>query len=385
MRLHDVQHQDRALSILWRALHSGRTHHAYLFEGPEGVGKEMAARAMAARLLCQATDIAADADACGQCESCRLLMSDNHPDFQVIHRKLHKLHPDRAVRASKGLFLVVDLIRFFLIERAASKPNLGGRRVFLILEAERMNEGAQNALLKTLEEPPGETCLILVTAAAERLLPTIRSRCQRVPFGLLPPAFVEARLADQFRVPPDAATTLARLADGRLGVALAWHRSDVLPLLDEVGACIDQLGGGDPTRFSNGLVETANVLAARTRSLESPSNNVDDEAAENDNNSRGAAKAVSTDELRTALKLTLALVAAIYRDALVAKAGADAARHLPRQQRRTDALAARHSADHLDACIQAVTQAERMLDQNVAPPLVCEHLAVALAGDLPVC
>ena len=80
MRFRDVHHQDRALSLLKRALTSGRTHHAYLFGGPSGVGKERTARALAARLLCGDESLAPDDDACGSCDSCRLLESNNHPD-----------------------------------------------------------------------------------------------------------------------------------------------------------------------------------------------------------------------------------------------------------------------------------------------------------------
>ena len=101
MRFSDVQHQDRALSIVRRALASGRMHHAYLFDGPEGVGKELAARALAARLLCEAPDLAENADACGECRACRLFAAGNHPDYHLIHRGLHKRHPDRTIRTTR--------------------------------------------------------------------------------------------------------------------------------------------------------------------------------------------------------------------------------------------------------------------------------------------
>jgi DNA polymerase-3 subunit delta' len=217
VRFSDVHHQERALSIVRRALAGGRTHHAHLFEGPPGVGKELAGRALAAGLLCEDPQRRPEADACGECRACKLFAAGNHPDFHLIHRGLHKLHPDRSIRAGKGLFLAVDVIRHFLIEPSSSSPALGQRRVFLIRDAERMNEGAQNALLKTLEEPPGSGCLILVTSSAERLLPTIRSRCQRVSFDLLPPDYVQARLRELAGVEPGAARTLAAVSQGRLG------------------------------------------------------------------------------------------------------------------------------------------------------------------------
>jgi DNA polymerase-3 subunit delta' len=405
VRLSDVQHQGRAISILRRSLGSGRTHHAYLFEGPEGVGKQMAAKALAARLLCLSTEIPPDADACGACAACRLFASGNHPDFHLIERSLHKLHPDRTIRASKGLFLVVDVIRTFLIEPASNKPTVSSRRVFLVNEAERMNEGAQNALLKTLEEPPGQTCLILVTSSAERLLPTIRSRCQRVPFGLLPPEFVAQQLSEHLRLPAESAAALARLADGRLGAAIRWEHARLLEGAEEVAGSIERLERGGPTRFSQELMEIGTALAGRLAEADSqadgegqrdeevndsgagedaPADESGDEGVVTMAGRRSGARALATSELRDALKLVLMLVAAIYRDALLVSVGAESGLHLAAQRPHTKSLSQRNSAARLDNCIRAVGHAERMLDRNVAPPLVGEYLGAALLGTAPV-
>jgi DNA polymerase-3 subunit delta' len=388
VRFRDVQHQERALSILRRALRSGRTPHAYLFEGPEGVGKELAARALAARLLCGSIDRTADADACGGCQACRLMAAGNHPDFHLIHRGLHKVHPDRSVRISKGLELVVDLIRHFLIEPAASKPSLGRQHVFVIRQAERMNDQAQNALLKTLEEPPGQTRLVLVTASAERLLPTIRSRCQRVPFGLLPLEFVQDQLTAQLGLAPAAAGALARLADGRLGAAIRWHHLGLLETLAEIGPALDGIGQADPESFGRTLVEVATSLALRGSQPANETAEEEERPAEDDEDSgeaaRSGAKPVPTDELRDALKLALRLIAALYHDALLESVAADAALHLPGQRQRVQRLAAGASPETLDSCLRAVMYAERLLDSNVAPQLVGERLAGALSGAAPV-
>jgi len=378
VRFSDVQHQDRALSIVRRAMASGRTHHAYLFEGPEGVGKELAGRALAARLLCEAPDLPEDADACGVCRACQLFAAGNHPDFHLIHRGLHKQHPDRTIRSGKGLFLVVDVVRHFLIEPSATSPNLGRRRVFLIRDAERMNEGAQNALLKTLEEPPGDARLILVTSSGERLLPTIRSRCQRVPFALLPPDFVEQQLQTLGGVAPAPAAALAVLAQGRLGAALHWHRIDLLTTLYQVAQGLDSPRIAQPEPFGKMLLEVAQELA--TRNVEYANNNGDDENGEN-GKSRGGSKNPGTDELRSALKLVLLLIASIQRDALLAQVAGPTARKLPPDLPAVERLAATWTADQLAERIEAVTTAERMLDRNVAPQLVGEHLAIALTGE----
>ncbi len=355
--------------------------HAYLFEGPEGVGKELAARALAARLLCEDDALAPDADACGQCPSCRLIAADNHPDFHLIHRGLHKLHPDRSIRQRKGLFLAVDLIRHFLIEPAAMKPAQGRRRVFLIRDAERMNEEAQNALLKTLEEPPGAACLILVTASAARLLPTIQSRCQRVPFGTLPLEFVAEELARRSGAAAVDARWLAELSGGRLGVALRWQQIDLLGTLEAVGDCLDRVSEGDPEAFAKGLIELATALAERARP--GADDDAEEEPDEEDDAPRSAGRRVPTDELREALKLALLLVGACCRDALLTRFGVAAPASTSRL-RRVPALVAEASFDRLEAGLRAVREAEYMLDRNVAPQLVGERLAVALLGELPV-
>ena len=383
MRFSDVRHQERAVSVLRRALRSGRTPHAYLLEGPEGVGKELAGRALAARLLCDDDGLAPDADACGRCNSCRLVAADNHPDFHLIHRGLRKFHPDRTVRERKGLFLAVDLVRHFVIQPAGVKPTQGRRRVFLFRDAERMNEEAQNALLKTLEEPPGSACLILVTASGERLLPTIRSRCQRVAFDLLPREFVISELRTRLKLPAEQAQVLGGLAGGRLGVALRWHQLGLLDALEPVSGAVARLPAGDPEAFGQALVETATELATRAVRLGGEEEDTAAEDDEEDDGPKSASKTVPTDALRDALKLVLMLVAALYRDELLDQIGAAGLRLLA-ERPGVERLAAANAPERLEACVAAVNQAERMLDRNVAPKLVGEWLAVALLGEAPV-
>jgi len=385
VRFSDVLHQPRAMSILRRSLRSGRVHHAYLLEGPEGVGKELAARALAARLLCHDAALAPDADACGVCTSCRVLSAGNHTDFHVVDRRLHKLHPDRAVRATKGLYLVVSLVRHFLIEPAGNRPSMGPRRVFLVRDAERMNVEAQNALLKTLEEPPGSVVIVLVTSVASRLLPTIVSRCQRIPFDLLPDAFVREHLERRVGVAPEAARTLASLAQGRLGAALRWSRAGVLDALRDVAGALGGRAADSPEAFGKRFVELATALAQRP---DEPAGDDDageadeaDESAEQDLPAPavGSAREVATDELRDALKLVLMLAGAVLRDALVVGAGHEAARLLDARLAPVSELSGARP-EHLACGIDAVAEAERMLDRNVAPQLACERLAVALGG-----
>ncbi|MBW7904132.1 MAG: DNA polymerase III subunit delta' [Phycisphaerae bacterium] len=401
MRFSDVQHQPRAVSLLRRSLRSGRTHHAYLLDGPLGVGKELAARALAARLLCEGDALPPDADACGACRACRLMAADNHPDFHLVHRGLLAFHPDRAVRQRSGLFLTVDVIRHFLIEPAANAPTLGRRRVFLLRDAERMNEQAQNALLKTLEEPPGSACLILVTSAASRLLATIRSRCQRVPFDLLPGAFVAQRLAEA-RVPDEQARLLAALSQGSLGAALRWAQGRLLDDLEDVAQLLSGARLIHPEKTGEQMVEIARRLALRLAQAsatgdadadeDEPRAEPDSDDGEADAESdgrrapgRAAERAVPTDQLRDALKLVLMLAAAIFREALLHRVeAAGTLRAFERPPAAVETLSSRLSAARLADALEAVGQCERMLDRNVAARLACERLCVAVLAETPV-
>lgn len=391
MRFADVQHQPGALSLLRRALRSGRTHHAYLFDGPEGVGKELAARALAACLLCEGARGAPDADACGVCRACRALATGAHPDFHFVERGLHKFHPDRAVRASRGLFLAVAVIRTYLIEPAAGSPALGRRRMFIVRDAERMNEEAQNALLKTLEEPPGAATIVLVSSSADRLLATIRSRCQRVPFAELPTAFVEQRLAAD-GLGPDDARALAALCGGRLGVALRWHKAGLLALLGGLDGLLALRRFAQPEPFGKELLEAAGAVAERLRGsaddARARAEPVDDAAGDDtdDGDEAGApsarrgSKVIPADEMREALKLTLALLAALLRDGLRLRSGAPAV--LPATCLAPAALAQALDELALADLLTAIAETERLLDRNVAPQLACERLAIALNGDV---
>ncbi|MFT3931360.1 MAG: DNA polymerase III subunit delta' [Spongiibacteraceae bacterium] len=145
-----------------------RLPHALLLAGPKDVGKRTFARALTAQLLCAAPQYGA---ACGACKSCQLLMAQAHPDA-------YWLAPEEAGKAVK-----IDQVRD-LVERMAQTAQQGGRKVAVIAPAEAMNRNAANALLKTLEEPSGSALLMLISDAPGRLLPTIRSRCQRLEFPI---------------------------------------------------------------------------------------------------------------------------------------------------------------------------------------------------------
>ncbi len=147
---------------LWQQLAGRAQHaHAYLLHGPKGIGKRALAERLMARLLCQQPQ---GLEACGQCKSCLLLKAGSHPDNYI-------LEPEEADKAIK-----VDQVRE-LVGFVVQTAQLGGRKVVLIEPVEAMNINAANALLKSLEEPSGDTVLLLVSHQSSRLLPTIKSRC----------------------------------------------------------------------------------------------------------------------------------------------------------------------------------------------------------------
>jgi len=193
--------QDRALLPLRSALRRGALHHAYLFGGPEGVGKARAARLLAQAANCEGGAGAAGLrdDPCGACGPCRKIAKGIHPDVLVLHEervmaKAGTWDPKGGRSPSKDI--VVDQVRD-LVDRRLALMRFEGRRRFVVIDpADAMNPQAQNALLKTLEEPPQDTTLVLVAASPDSLLPTIRSRCARVSFGPLPDGFIQGRLAE---------------------------------------------------------------------------------------------------------------------------------------------------------------------------------------------
>ena len=202
-------------------------------------------------LLCLDPPAGEPALACGRCESCRLLdgppaeAGDRHPDLHVVTKELSRFSDDASTRNRKLTSIPVEVLREHLLEPAHRSPQLGSRKIFVLDEAELLNPAGQNVLLKTLEEPPPGTFLILVTSSGERLLPTVRSRCQRVGFQPLPDATVGDWIT---RNHPDldAPTRgwVTRFADGSLGRAgLALDRG-LVSWSDRLGPLLDAAAAG---------------------------------------------------------------------------------------------------------------------------------------------
>lgn len=219
MTLADVQGQQRAIDRLRAALTRGTVHHAYLFLGPEGVGKALTARAFAQALLCPERPN----EGCGTCPVCTRVERGSHPDVLTVMPEAERVARGLAARSdfekTPSQAVKVEQIRG-LQERLALHALEAKRKVAILLSAERLNEQAQNAFLKTLEEPPSDTTLILVSTSAQILLPTIRSRCAQVPFGPLPRALIASRVAAEKKLDGPTAELVAELSEGSLGRAL---------------------------------------------------------------------------------------------------------------------------------------------------------------------
>jgi len=199
--------QEQAIAQLESALDADRLHHAWIFHGPRGVGKFTAALAFAALALDDTTarDLSGNLAADPESRVQSLLHSRSHPDLHVIAKELARFSKESKVRDAKLITIPKDVVETHLLEPSsrAAKINVGGAasKVFIIDEAELLDRSAtnatvQNSMLKTLEEPPPGTLIILVTSSEERLLPTIRSRCQRVRFGPLRSDAMQAWLGD---------------------------------------------------------------------------------------------------------------------------------------------------------------------------------------------
>jgi DNA polymerase-3 subunit delta' len=197
---------------------SGRTPHAVLLAGAPGLGKEAFARRLAHALLC--TSPGAPDTPCGTCASCRMMGQGAHPDYV-------ELTPEEA-----GKPLRVDAIRE-LTAHLALRSAMGRRKVVLIHPAEAMNRSAANALLKTLEEPQGESVLLLVSHVPSRLPATVRSRCQRLSFRAPPHGVAKSWLVGHLSEPGDADRFL-KLSGGAPLAALAVARSEALEGMGKV-------------------------------------------------------------------------------------------------------------------------------------------------------
>ncbi|MGQ0695319.1 MAG: DNA polymerase III subunit delta' [Nitrospiraceae bacterium] len=244
---------ERPIALLKAALSHGRLAHAYLFHGETAIGKRLTAVCLAQALNCERPSSADPHESCGLCRACLQIAARTYPDYVVVEPDRESATPQIKIEQ------VRDIEQQFIY-----RPLMGERKICMIDDADRMTIGAANALLKTLEEPPGHGLFILISSRPQALPVTIRSRCQSLRF--LPPAQtqVEATLILKRELPPADARFLAMVTEGRIGEALT---ADLTDLRQRQRDCLE-LVGPRTLRSTAAVLAAAENLAKADRGLE---------------------------------------------------------------------------------------------------------------------
>ena len=201
-RFEDIVGQDHLTEYFKKVTKTGEVAHAYIIEGETRSGKEFIARVFSEALLCEG----AEDKPCGKCQSCFQMENNAHPDFyDIVH--------------DKPSIISVDDIRDQIIKGISTKPFKGRYKIYLINEAEIMTEPAQNALLKTLEEPPEYAVIILLTTSADKLLQTIQSRCVKLSLKPVEKKILKKYLMKEYKIPDYKADIAVSFSQGNFGKA----------------------------------------------------------------------------------------------------------------------------------------------------------------------
>ena len=377
----DIVGQDAAVELLQRGLGGERRPHAYLFVGPAGVGRRTTAVALAKAMLCEEPATQPNAgrlaeleedfslrQACGQCQSCRMMTAGSHPDFQLVYKELARFHEDSKVRDRKMQDLGIDVIRSFLIAPAGRRATSGRGKVFVVLESELMSIAAQNALLKTLEEPPPGVTIVLICRHAERMLPTTLSRCCLVRFGPLPRQFVRERLVAD-GMDAGEADFWAAFTDGSLGRSAKLSEQGMYPIKQDLLDRLANLPTTSKAELADHLVKTTDKLALEAIA----------EAKEAD-----GASLAKTLASRRAAGAMLELIASAFRDAMTLATAAERPLVHTDQPEPAKALAGRLTPTEIAEVIEQLAEYERLLWRNVSPKTVWDNVVITCASAAPL-
>lgn len=329
----DMLGHEWAVSLLKEHINQGRLRHAYLFTGPEGVGRRTLAVRLAQAVNC--TNPPGPGEPCGKCRACLQIGRMQHPDLAVVQGE------GAGSRFHSGM-IKVDQVRE-LQRSLALAPYEARYRVAILVRFEQAHPSAANALLKTLEEPPPQVLLVVTAESAESLLPTIVSRCEVLRLRPLPLEAADQGLQARWGLPPKTADLLAHLSNGRPGFALRLHE--------------------EPERMERrqALLEDHHRLLASS-------------LVERFAYVRGLAEDKENDSLRTALQTWLSL----WRDALLYAAGASAPLVNVDQADRIQEMASRAGLDRARAVISSLEHTLDLLDRNVNARLASEVLMLDL-------
>lgn len=371
MNIWDKLHRSRSLEGLARQISSGEVPHAWLILGPSGSGKRAAAKAIAAALNCPEQP----GVGCGVCSTCARIVRGRHPD-------VHQIAPE-------GPLIPVDVIRETVIPEAARSPFEGHRKVFIIEESDRMNDAAQNAILKTLEEPQPDTVFVLLTANEEEVLPTIHSRCRIVRLDPVSESRI-VELLEEDGAEPDRALLAARLADGDFERARHLAEDDVvlerragwLALADRLISPVDAMDAAE---------EVVTLTRAAVKGHESLQKEEVQELAEAMGEGRGTATARNSLAKRHKRELkrleeellgeALGTLATFYRDVLAVRNGAtESVANLDRLDVLEHWAASATDDASLVAAIDRLVTTRSALGQNANVPLAIEAALLHVAN-----
>ncbi len=326
MKFQDIIGQEQITGHLQNAIRMGKVSHAYIIQGEAGSGKKLLAETFATTLQCEEGGI----EPCGHCQSCKQAVSGNHPDIRrVTHEKAS---------------ISVDDIRLQLNNDILVKPYSRPYKVYIIDEAEKMTEQAQNAMLKTIEEPPEYAVIILLTVNAKLLLPTILSRCILLNVRPVARGQITKLLTEHHGIASFMAEVAADFADGVPGKAIAYAQSgEFVELKDEVIKVLRRLN----SMPAEELYKKVKEWAGR----------------------------------KTELPDILSLMNLWYRDVLVMKSTNGAGRPIFREEERELTNQAGYmSYARIDECIEAIETTRQRMSANVNLEVSLEMLLYTMKG-----
>jgi DNA polymerase-3 subunit delta' len=336
--------------------------HAYIFSGPDGIGKFTTAKQWSKMLLCKESVQSQRSngvffDSCGECESCRVFDGGAHPDLNSVHKELVQ-YTKKGKNKTTPLDLPIDVIREFLIDKVADRPTMSKRSVFVVNEAEKLNIASQNALLKVLEEPPKHCFIILICSRTERLLPTTLSRCQVIRFGPIDQERIVSHLTE-LGVAKKEATYWARFGEGSLGLALDWAQlqlkeSSCYEIKTELIRKLSDHKLGDTIEFAEWLGKSSKMISKGW-------------AEEQKNVSK-------KDITRRTQKGLLRMMTAAFGDAMKFSIGQDNNMINSDQKQQIEKLAEKDDIEKLAEKVAKTYEKARWVESNVNERLIFEEL-----------